>query len=270
MQMQLFLCLIILAFLAEYVNAGVGMMYGTFLTPLLVSFGFNPLAIIPAVLLSQGLGGIPASIFHHRLKNAHFSLSNSKSPIKNEDRGQNKKSIFSHDLLVALAISLAGICSTLCAVYLAVSVPSWAVSIYIGLLAIIMGIILLVGIKIKFSWKKIIALGIVGSFNKGFSGGGFGPIISSGQVAVGRKTKEAVAVTMFSEIPICIAGFLMYWFLNGINQWNIVSALSIGALLGAPLGALSTRFMREHDLRPIMGALAVLLGIWAITKILFT
>ncbi|GAI88319.1 unnamed protein product, partial [marine sediment metagenome] len=43
----------IIALLCEYVDSTLGMGYGTALTPVLLLFGFTPMQIIPAVLLSE-------------------------------------------------------------------------------------------------------------------------------------------------------------------------------------------------------------------------
>jgi len=35
----------------------------------------------------------------------------------------------------------------------------------------------------RFSWKKITVLGLIASFNKGISGGGYGPVVTGGQLS---------------------------------------------------------------------------------------
>ena len=45
------------AFICEYLNASLGMGYGTTLAPLLLLLGFQPLQVVPAVLLGQLAGG---------------------------------------------------------------------------------------------------------------------------------------------------------------------------------------------------------------------
>ena len=47
----LFLVLFFLAFCCEFVDSSLGMGYGTILTPTLLIMGFEPLMVIPAVLL---------------------------------------------------------------------------------------------------------------------------------------------------------------------------------------------------------------------------
>ena len=130
-----------------------------------------------------------------------------------------------------------------------------------------MGIILLSGSEFRFSWKKMIAVGVLSSFNKGMSGGGFGPVVTSGQIIAGRDGKNAIGATAFAEAPICIAGFLTFLITKGISNWNLVIFLSIGALLGAPLGALLTSKLKsERRLRLILAILTLILGTWTLVK----
>lgn len=62
-----------LAFICEFIDSSVSMGYGTILSPVLIILGFNPFVAIPAVLLSQAIGGFTASVFHHQLDNANVN-----------------------------------------------------------------------------------------------------------------------------------------------------------------------------------------------------
>ena len=58
---------IFLAALAcEYMDSSLGMGYGTTLTPLLLLSGFEPLQIVPAVLISELMTGLTAGLLHQR------------------------------------------------------------------------------------------------------------------------------------------------------------------------------------------------------------
>jgi len=47
----------------EVVDAAIGMGYGTILAPVLLMLGFDPFQVVPAVLISQPVGGLLASFF---------------------------------------------------------------------------------------------------------------------------------------------------------------------------------------------------------------
>lgn len=76
MQMTLFLfvTVVFIALFCEYMDASIGMGYGTTLTPLLLIIGFLPLQVVPAVLLGQLVGGMVGGIFHHRLGNINLDF----------------------------------------------------------------------------------------------------------------------------------------------------------------------------------------------------
>jgi uncharacterized membrane protein YfcA len=260
------------ATLCEFIDASMGMMYGTILSPVLIIAGFEPVLVVPSILLSQALGGFTASIFHHRLRNVNLALKTINPKIiakRLSELGyiESFKRGIPKDLKVSFCIVSLGIVATIIAALTAISIPKAVLKTYIGILVLVMGIILLLCPKFKFSWKKMVAVGVLSAFNKGLSGGGFGPVVTSGQVIAGRDGKSSIGATTFAEAPICIAGLLTFLITKGISDWNLVIFLSIGALLGAPLGALLTsKFKSEKRLKIILGILTLVLGIWTLIR----
>jgi hypothetical protein len=53
----------------------------------------------------------------------------------------------------------------------------------------------------------MVAFGVVGAFNKGISGSGFGPIVTTGGLLVGLDEKATVFIQSFSELFASIVGF---------------------------------------------------------------
>ena len=72
---EMMVIIFFLAFLCEVTDASFGMGYGTILAPLLLIVGYEPAVIVPAILLSQAVGGFTASVFHHRYKRKPIFLS---------------------------------------------------------------------------------------------------------------------------------------------------------------------------------------------------
>lgn len=260
------------ALICEFIDSSLGMMYGTILSPVLIIAGFNPLLVVPAILFSQAIGGFTASIIHHRKKNVDFSLKSTNAEYIRErlsvlgyreafSRGTTK------DFKVALCITSLGIIATIISVLIAINIPKVALKTYIGILVLVMGIILLSRANFKFSWKKITGIGIISAFNKGLSGGGFGPLVTSGQVISGRDGKPSIGATTLAEAPICITGFLAYFLTKGILDWNFILLLSGGAICGAMIGPLFTaKFKSEKKLKITLGFLTLSLGIWTLAK----
>ncbi len=246
-----FFLLLILAFAAELIDSSLGMGYGTILSPVLIVMGFSPLVVVPSILLSQAFGGFSASAFHHRFKNVDLTRQ-------------------SRDGKIVFLITALGILAVVAAAILATGISKQALKTYIGVLVLIMGIILLSRIRFRFSWNKMIGVGVLSSFNKGMSGGGFGPVVTAGQIIAGHNHKNAIGVTTAAEAPICIAGFVAYCFIKGMDailrDWIIFLPLLIGSLISTPFGALITKRFPEKILRPFLGGLVLILGIWMLYK----
>ena len=272
MSIETIILIVLGAFVCELIDASMGMMYGTILSPVLIIAGFEPVLVVPSILLSQALGGFTASMFHHRFRNVNLALKTINPKIiarKISELGciESFKKGTTKDFKVSFCVISFGIVATIIAALIAISIPKVVLKTYIGILVLVMGIILLLGSKFKFSWKKMVAVGALSAFNKGLSGGGFGPVVTSGQIMAGRDGKNSIGATTFAEAPICIVGFLTFLIAKGIYSWNLVVFLSIGALLGAPLGALLTsKFKSEKRLKIILGILTLVLGAWTLIR----
>jgi len=267
---SLFLWLFLFAFVCEFIDASMGMGYGTILSPILIIMGFEPIVAVPAILLSQSFGGLTASIFHQQFENVDF----------------NRKS---NDLKAVFIIVGFGIVATIIAVFIAVNIPKTVIKTYIGVLVIIMGTLLLMNRTFTFSWGKMAVVGIVSAFNKAISGGGFGPVVTGGQLVSGQKTTNAVGITTLAEAPICIIAFLTYlilrviekidgsilempvsdflslFFSSDVIQWELLLALIMGSVVVAPFAAFTTK-LTKGKLQHIIGTIIIVLGTWTLYK----
>jgi hypothetical protein len=237
----------VLAFFAELLDSSLGMGYGTILSPLLLILGFNPLVSIPAILLSQSVGGLIAGFSHHRLKNSDFRFG-----------GRDSK--------IFLAFSFFGILAAVLGVGLAVHTSSKIIQTYVGLLVSVVGIFLALRIKFKFSRSKIVALALLSGFNKAVSGGGFGPLTTGGQVVLGHNHKNSIGITTLSQFPICLASFVAYVFLNGFPQSYLPLVMSVGAAAAAPLGASLTKKIDTRGVDLALAVLVIILGTGLLIK----
>ena len=275
---MLALVVLAMAFLCEYFDSSLGMGYGTTLTPLLLIMGFSPLQVVPAVLFSEFLTGIIAGLFHHRFGNIRLGFRRdgppdpqpgSPSGCHAEDARkrprQRLKELYiasSCDSKVILLLAGCGIVGTLIAVFVAISIPKIVLELYIGAMILAIGMLILLrgGHSPSFSWKRLIAIGLIGSFNKGISGGGYGPLVTGGQVLSGREARSAVGSTSFAEGLVCLVGLLTYIATKGNLYWNLAIPLVIGAVMSTPLAALTVRRIDDKRLRMAVGLIAVTLG----------
>lgn len=249
----LFVIILCMALLYEFIDAALGQGYGTLGSPTMILFGFTSKLVVPAMLFSQVVGDFSSAFFHHRFKNADFS------------------GLWSPDSKRAYVITLSGTVGVVLASYLGASlIPKDIITTYIGLVVLIMGILILSGITLKFTWKKLCFLGAISAFNKGISGGGYGPVVAGGQTVIGVGTKNSIGITDLAEGPICIAGFLIWTIMKGIplGELDMLIPLSIGALIAPALGAYVTYKLPLKTLKKLLGLTIVILGILTLAKVL--
>ena len=243
--------MVAMAFVAEYVDSSLGMGYGTTLTPILIILGFSPLQVVPAVLFSEFISGISAGSLHHKLGNVNLG------------RGTR-----AHKTMCILA--LCSIIGTVISVLLALSLPKHIIKFYIGIMICLIGLFILIGryIGTTFSWKKIIGLGTLAAFNKGISGGGYGPLVTGGQIIVGVSEKNAIGITSFAEGLVCLMGLILYVSFNGWFAWSLALPLTIGAILSVPAATWTVKILPERLLRQSIGYATLFLGALTLTKVM--
>jgi len=266
----------VIAFLCEYMDSTLGMGYGTTLTPVFLLMGFAPMQIVPVILLSELISGVLAGFFHHREGNVDlkprtadiFKIKNALRPLVYVD--SVRRAVPRH-LKVALLLAVCSLVGTVAAVFVALNIPKFWLKMYIGCLVLAMGIIILVCInrKFKFSWKKITFLGIVASFNKGMSGGGYGPVVTGGQVLSGVNGRSAVGITSLAEGLTCLVGVIAYILISrSALDWRLAPWVIVGAVLSVPLSAKSVKIISERKLKFAIAILTIALGLFTIVKTL--
>lgn len=238
------------ALFCEFIDSSLGMGYGTTLTPLLLVAGFNPLQIVPCVLFSEFLTGISATVMHQYDGNVDL--------FKNK-RAQN----------TALQLSLLSVIGTVFAVVFALKVPEFWLKIIISVIILSVGIVVLATIGRKFRYRPshILTIGTIAAFNKAVSGGGYGPLVTSGQVVSGISPKEAVAITSLAEGLTCAVGFSVYWFINQHLDIYLMLPLTLGAMLSIPISTLAVKNVRDKTMRASVGVATCLLALLSIAKL---
>jgi uncharacterized membrane protein YfcA len=237
--------------------------------------GFGPKEIVPAILLSELVSGILAGILHHYEGNVDFTVNGSEI-VKVKHRlhllgyiGNIKKHTSLH-FKVAMVLAACSIAGTIVAVFIAVNIPKFWLKMYIGTLVLVMGIVVLIFLKkdFKFSWKRITALGLIASFNKGMSGGGYGPVVTSGQILSGMDGKNAIGITSLAEGLTCLVGVITYMLVADMISWRLAPYIVVGAVLSVPLSAKSVKRLNTKHLKLIIAIVTILLGFLTICKTL--
>jgi len=243
--------IVLLAFICELVDSSLGMGYGTTLTPVLLAMGYEPMAIVPAVLLSEAITGIVAGLFHHEFGNVNLRPGSRDFKV----------------MLVLTGLSLVGV---LLAVGIAINVPPWVVKLYVGVLVLGIGLTILLNHQreVGFSWRRLSGLGFLAAFNKGVSGGGYGPVVTGGQVLSGVRGRNAVGIASLAEGITSVVGVLAYLLSGAHIPWHLAPSLLAGALLSAPLAAYVVSRLTEGRLTLIIGGLSTALGGYTLVRVL--
>jgi uncharacterized membrane protein YfcA len=263
-----------IAFLAEYVDSTLGMGYGTALTPLLLLMGFEPLQVVPAVLLSELVTGLLAGFTHHSVGNVDFRPRTMNArriarAIRELGVAESFRRGIPLHLKLVLVIASCSVLGTLAAVFIAISLPKFYLKLYIGLLVLAIGVVILSTLnkRYDFSWKKVTFLGLVASFNKGISGGGYGPVVTGGQLLSGVDDKNAIGITSLAEGLTCCVGIAAYVMMEKMTDLVLAPYLIIGAVISVPLSAITVRKMKTARLRLGIGILTIILGVTTLWKI---
>jgi len=240
----------ILAFISEYLDSGLGMGYGTALAPILILMGYSPLKVVPAILVSQLITDIAACISHHSCANVNLRVG-------------------SKDFKIAAILGLVSSVGAIISVVVALKVPQWFLTLYIGLLVFVMGILIIATLKkpMHFSWRKIAGISFVAAFNKGISGGGYGPLVMGGQLLSGVCAKNAVGITAFAEAVTCLVGFFIYLILGKTVDWKLTGLLVIFATAAVPFAAITVKNINSVKLKKYVGILITILGVLTLLKI---
>ncbi len=232
-----------LSFMSQYVDASLGMGYGTTLTALLILLGYPATHVVVAVLLQQLIAGGIASFSHHVFGNADLSPG-------------------TFHFKLAMLLGGAAVVGAFLAATVAGNIPRSIMDTALGIIVILMGFVVFGARKLRFgfSWARAGVIGLVAAANKGFMGGGYGPLIVAGQIASGDGIRHAVAVTAMSEALSCIGGVVGYAVMGAQFPWKLTAALLVGGAVASVLAAATVRALPEHGLRRVVASTYLILG----------
>jgi len=253
--MELLLSIIIIAFCFELMDSCAGMGFGTGLTPLLFLMGYEPLQIVPVLLLSEAITGFTAGYFHHEFENVKFSIIR---PLTRETK-------------IVLMIAIIGCFAIIFSVilsYFTIQFPKTIIKTYVAILVLIMGIVGLIRMKIQsdgYRPRIIITLSAIAGFNKGIGAGGYGPVIMMGQLFSGIYEKTASAIVSLSEGFVSLAGFASFILISSYGvtiDYILLPSVFVGGFLAAILSPYLVRILPNWIWRIVIPSYAISIGIY--------
>ena len=237
---------------AEIVAGSMGMGYGVICATILLMMNVDPRAISGSIHASETITSAAGSISHFKLKNMDKEL------IKR--------------LLVPAIIGT--IFGALLLLYLGDEGSRWAkfTKPFIAIYTIILGVkILYNGFRGKVTNKevKIVPLGLFAGFVDAFTGGGWGPLVTSAFIKNGHTPRYVIGVSTFTNFAITVVSTLIFITVPEAINWRIALGLIIGGVLTAPISALVTSKLHTRKIFFIIGALIILMGLATIYKAIF-
>jgi uncharacterized membrane protein YfcA len=248
--------LFLISSFCEYIDSSLGMGYGTTLTPLLLTFGVLRQEIVPVILLSEFLTGLFSGVAHHREGNVNL--------ITN-------KNIKTAVTYLAIPSVIGVVVATVMGSQLKAVGQHYA-NLYIGVMIVSIGIYLIYSNYFRnvsqrsISRFRLFSLGTLAAFNKGVSGGGYGPLMTGGQLLTGVKEKEAIVITSICECFTCITGLIVYFLLGGSLNLFYAIPLCMGSLLSVIPAAKTIRVLPEGLLKNAIGWSTLVLGLFTCWK----
>lgn len=249
-----FITLLVLAFILEMIDNGLGGGFGTILSPLLLLFGYSPKVVVPAILVSETVSGLWGGAWHIKFKNVNFKV-------------------------VGLTLLGSLIAMALATYVMGSILPSSSVKLLICILAVIMGIFVVVRsylmdklskIKLKKPHPLLFSLlGFMIGYNKGSSGGNYGPFSVTAYMVLGLTAATAIGTTTIAEGIACALGVAMYLQITGIVL-ALAIPITLGSFIADPISAWANNKLKNKLSPPfhgrIIGIAMLLVGTVALLK----
>lgn len=237
-----FFIMLAAGFIAQLVDGALGMGYGVTSTAVLLSAGITPAAISGSVHTAEMFASGASGYSHYRFGNV------------------NKK------LLKALLVPgiIGAILGAVLLYYIGERYGTLARSL-LAFYTMFLGIkILLSALKKAIPKKKFnrySALAGAGGFFDSFGGGGWGPIVTTTLIGIGRTPRFVIGTVSLTEFFVTFASALTFFILLGISHWQTILGLIIGGLIAAPIAA---KLVGKLNRKAAMIGVGILVIVWSI------
>jgi uncharacterized membrane protein YfcA len=241
--------MLLVGFFAQLVDGAVGLGYGVTCATSMMLLGIKSTAISGSIhtaeMFSSGITGYS----HYRFGNV------------------NKR------LLWWLAGF--GVLGAICGALLLSFLGNQFESITYGILAVysmfLAARLIVIAFGKKIAKKKIQKVGLLaflGGFLDAFSGGGWGPIVTSTLLSSGRKSKFVVGTVSLSEFFVTLSASIVFFSILGVSHWHIILGLILGGVVAAPLAARLAGKLPQKTALLVVAGLVIVFSIKVLMKIL--
>lgn len=241
-----FLILMLVGFLAQYIDGALGMGYGVTSATILISLGIYPPIASASIHAAKIFVGLISGASHFKLGNVGKELS--------------------------LPLIIFGVPGGIIGAYGLVSLPANPVRLAVGCALLAMGCIILYRFIFqhksghestkRYSPKSLATLGFFAALIDAIGGGGWGPICTPSLMITGSDSRKAIGSVNLAESFVTTAMTLTFIILLGPEnfRWDIALALSIAGLIIAPISAFTCKKLPNRLLGTLVGLTVVILS----------
>lgn len=121
--------------------------------------------------------------------------------------------------------------------------------------------------KITRKFKNYRLLAGVGGFLDSFGGGGWGPIVTTTLITKGRSPKYVIGSVSITEFFVTLASAFTFFTMIGVSHWQVIVALIIGGLIGAPIAAKLAGRLPKKASFILLGILVIIWSLRILVKL---
>ncbi len=240
---------IAIGFLAQMIDGAFGMAYGPTTTSFLMAMGISPAIASATLHTAEVFAAGTASVSYYRHKNINFKLFKllAVAGVVGAILGASLLSFVSKDQLSIVKPLVALYTLTLGMVVIRRALSSGAH-------------------RPKKNVRLIPAVGFVGSFFDSIGGGGWGAIVTSSLVALGRDVRYAIGSAHLAKFVVATTSAITFVLLLGFHHWLIVAGVVAGSMLAAPFSVMIGNRIPKRKGLIIVGALVIVLSLRTILR----
>lgn len=236
---------ILVGFIAQLIDGTLGMAYGVTSTSILITTGISPAVASASIHISEVFTTGISGLSHLRFKNV--------------------------DKRLFLQLSIAGSIGAILGAYILSSFDGEIIKPYITIYLLLMGIRIIIkvikkNIIIK-EYKNYSILGFIGGLVDALGGGGWGPVVTTTLIGLGKEAKLTIGSVNAAEFLVTIASSGIFTMMIGITHWNIIIGMLLGGMLAAPLAAFLCHKINNRVAIIMVGLLIIGLSIRTLVKI---
>jgi hypothetical protein len=240
---------IAIGFAAQMIDGAFGMAYGPTTTSFLMAMGISPAVASATLHTAEVFAAGTASVSYYRHKNINFKL------FKLLVVAGVVGAILGASLLSFVSKEQLGVVKPLVALY----------TLSLGIIVIRRALASRT-IRPKKNIRLIPAVGFVGSFFDSIGGGGWGAIVTSSLVALGRDVRYAIGSAHLAKFVVATTSAITFVLLIGFHHWLIVAGVILGSMLAAPFSVMIGNRIPKRNGLIIVGALVIVLSLRTILR----